>query len=399
MLQDLRFAARMLFKHRGLTAAAVSALALGIGANAVVFTLVNAVLIRGLPYRDADRIVALGTRDARDRERGLSYPDFLDWRDNARSFERMAAVSGSPMTLAEADRAAERYNGAYISAAGLALLGESPVVGRLFSSEEDRAGAAPVVVLGYTVWTSRYGRDPAISGRVVRVNGVPTTVVGVMPEGFRFPFNTDVWQPLTAQPNIAAQPRDRRALQAFGLLAPGVTTAQAGAELNTIAERLQQQFGDTNAGVRPTIMTWVQRQNGGPIRLMFLSLMGAVSFVLLIACANVASLLLSRAAQRAPEMAVRVSIGATRWQLVRQLLTESVLLALVGGVMASALRCWASACSMRPCRTRRSANRTGSSSRWMGGCSRSSPPSASGRDCCSVSRPRCTSHGATSANC
>jgi putative ABC transport system permease protein len=337
MLQDLRYAVRMLIKNRWLTCAAVSALALGIGANAVVFTLVNAVFLRGLPYENSDRIVSMGIRDARDRERPASYLDYLDWRENSRSFSKFGASSGAPMTVADTDIAAERFPGVYISADGLGLVGQSPQLGRLFTPAEDTIGAPPVVVLGHTIWVNRYDRDPSIVGRVVRVNGVPCTVIGVMPEGFRYPNNNDIWQPLSARPNLATEPRDRRNVAVLGMLAPGVTIQQATAELTSIADRLQQQYPETNTGVRASLMTWVERQNGGPIRLMFFSLMGAVAFVLLIACANVASLLLSRAAQRAPEMAVRVSVGATRWQIVRQLLTESVLMAVLGGLIGLGL--------------------------------------------------------------
>ena len=337
VLQDLRFAIRMLIKHRSVTAAAVTALALGIGANATVFTLVNAVLIRGLPYPDADRIVAISTMDTRDRERGVSYRDFVDWQDGTRAFSTLSAITGGAMTLADNDHPPERFPGGYMSADGFQVIGVSPALGRAFTAADDRPGAADVVLIGYSVWTNHYQRDAAIVGRTVRINGVPATVIGVMPEGFRFPFNTDVWQPLAAMPSLQTQSRDRRTLQLFGRLAPAVTIEQATSDLTAVSARLAREYPTTNDGIRPRIMTWSERQNGGPIRLMFLALMGAVAFVLLIACANVASLLLARAAERSAEMAVRVSLGATRWQIVRQLLTESVLLAAIGGVVGLAL--------------------------------------------------------------
>jgi predicted permease len=337
VLQDLRFAVRMLIKHRSMTAAAVVALALGIGANATVFTLVNAVLIRGLPYPDSDRIIAVSTLDERDRERGTSYKDFIDFREGARAFSTLSAFTGSAMTLADAEHPPERFPGAFMSADGFAGLGAAPILGRQFTAADDRPGTADVVLIGYSVWANRYQRNPAIVGQKVRINGVPVTLVGVMPEGFRFPFNTDVWQPLRAMPGLEEQSRDRRFLQVLGRLAPGVTLDQATADLTAVTTRLATEYPTTNSGIRPRLMAWAERQNGGPIRLMFLALMGAVAFVLLIACANVASLLLARAAERSPEMAVRVSIGATRWQIVRQLLTESVLLALIGGAVGLGL--------------------------------------------------------------
>ena len=337
VLQDFRLAFRVLVKNRWMTIAAATALALGIGANTTVFTLVNAVLIRGLPFEDPASIMSIGTRDARDRERGLSYLDYLDWQDANRTFSGLSAYGGGTMNVSDAGLAPERYSGSYVSANAFGVLGQRPILGRDFRPEDDRPGAPAVVVLGHAVWTNRYGADPSIVGRTIRVNDVPSTVIGVMPEGFQFPFNNDVWQPMASMPGLLEQKRDLRGLQIVGRLAPDVTTAQAIDELTTIARRLGEQYPATNKDIRPSVMPWHERVNGGPIRLIFLSMMGAVGFVLLIACANVANLLLARAAQRSPEIAVRVSLGATRWQIVRQLLLESLLLAFLGGIVGLAL--------------------------------------------------------------
>jgi predicted permease len=334
---DLRYAFRLFVKDRWFTAAAATALALGIGANSTVFTLVNAVLIRGLPFDEPDRIISLGTTDARNRDLDVSYLDYRDWRDANRSFTGLAAYSGATMNVSDAGRAPERYQGVYITANGFRVIGERAALGRDFVPEDDLPGAPAVLLLGNGVWKSRYGSDPAVVGRSVRVNDVPSVVVGVMPEGFRFPNNADMWQPLSQMPGLADQKRDTRPLSVFGRLAPNVTLAQASSDISTIAARLSREYPEANKDIQPTLMTWNDRVNGGPIRLMFLSLMGAVAFVLLIACSNVANLLLSRSAHRAREIAVRVSLGATRWQIVRQLIFESLLLAAVGGVVGLGL--------------------------------------------------------------
>ena len=337
LLQDLRFALRLLVKDRWFTAIAVMALALGIGVNSAVFTFVNAVLIRGLPFDQPDRIMALGTRDGLGRDRMVSYPDFQDWRDGTRAFAGMAAFSGETMNVSDDSRAPERFTGPYISANAFALIGEQPLVGRDFLPEDDRPGAVPVVLLGNGIWKNRYGSDPGVIGRTIKVNELPATIVGVMPEGFKFPINADLWMPLAHLAGLAEQKRDLRNLEAFGRLAEGVTAAQALAELNNVASRLARDFPATNKDVTPSVMTFNQRYNGGQIKLVFLSLMGAVGFVLLIACANVANLLLARSANRSREISVRVSLGATRTRIVRQLLVESVLLALIGGVLGLGL--------------------------------------------------------------
>jgi predicted permease len=335
--QDLRFAIRLLFKDRWFTLVAASALALGIGVNNTVFTLMNAVLIRGLPFDDPDRIMSLGTRDARNRDRGVSYLEFQDWKAGTHAFAGLAAFQGSTMNVSDEGRAPERFAGPYISANAFRLIGVKPALGRDFLPEEDQPGAAAVVLLGNGVWKNRYGSDPSVVGRTIKVNEQPATVIGVMPAGFKFPINADLWMPLVNLAGLADQKREQRNFESFGRLAPGVTMTQAQSELKTIAARLAHDFPATNKDVSPTVMTFNERYNGGNIRLVFLTLMGAVSFVLLIACANVANLLLARSANRAREISVRVSLGATRVRIVRQLLVESVLLALLSGVLGFAL--------------------------------------------------------------
>ena len=336
-LQDLRFALRLLVKDRWFTAVAVIALALGIGVNATVFTFVNAVLIRGLPFDDPDRIMAVGTRDARNRDRGMSYPDFEDYRAANRTLSALAAYSGQTMNVSDEGRAPERFQGPYVSANAFRLIGQQPLLGRDFRPEDDRPGAAAVVILGNGVWKNRYGSDPAVVGRTIRVNDVPSTVIGVMPEGFKFPINADLWLPLVQMPRLTEQKRDARNLEAFGRLADRVTLPQAQSEFTTIASKLAHDYPATNKDVTARVMTFNDRVNGGQIRLIFLSLMGAVAFVLLIACANVANLLLARSATRSREMSVRVSLGASRWRIVRQLLVESVVLSIIGGLLGLAL--------------------------------------------------------------
>ena len=336
-LQDLRFAFRLLVKDRWFTGVAVIALALGIGVNATVFTFVNAVLIRGLPFDDPDRIMAVGTRDARNRDRGMSYPDFEDYRAANRTLSALAAYSGQTMNVSDEGRAPERFQGPYVSANAFRLIGQQPLLGRDFRPEEDRPGAAAVVILGNGVWKNRYGSDPSVVGRTIKVNDVPSTVIGVMPEGFKFPINADLWIPLVQMPRLTEQKRDARNLEVFGRLADRVTLPQAQSEFTTIATRLAHDYPATNKDITARVMTFNDRVNGGQIRLIFLSLMGAVAFVLLIACANVANLLLARSATRSREMSVRVSLGASRWRIVRQLLVESVVLSIIGGLLGLAL--------------------------------------------------------------
>ena len=238
-----------------------------------------------------------------------------------------------PVNFSADDRAPDQYDGVYISWNGFSLIGTQPIIGRGFSAEDDRPGSPPVMLLSYTVWQSRYGGDRAIIGRTIRANSEPATIIGVMPPGMEFPFNSDVWLPAAQRPTAQTRAgRAGRLLMAYGRLADGMTIEQARTEMTGITEQLAVQFPDTNKGVTARVSPFSEQVIGTQIRVLFWSLMGAVGFVLLIACANVANLLLARAADRSREMAVRISIGATRWRIVRQLLVESVLLAFVAGV-------------------------------------------------------------------
>jgi predicted permease len=336
MTQDLRFAVRMLLKDRWFTLVAVLALALGIGVNTTVFTFVNAVLIRGLPFEDPEEIFIVNSRTMTEGQDGpVSYPDFEDMRAQTQTFSGLGAFQPSTLNVSDSGQPPERTAGALVTANTFSLLRQPPLIGRDFAPGEDRPEANPVVLLGHGVWKTRYGADPKVLGRVIKVNEIACTVIGVMPEGMKFPMNADMWRPLVN--DGARQKRESRGLMVFGRLKPGVSRGQAQTELSGIAARLRQAYPETNKDIDARLMTFNERFNGGPIRVVFLALMGAVGFVLLIACANVANMLLARSAQRSREVAVRVALGATRRRIVRQLLVESVMLSLIGGVLGLGL--------------------------------------------------------------
>ncbi len=331
MLQDLRLSLRRIVHDRWFTAVAVFALSLGIGVNATVFTLVNAVLIRGLPFPNSHELYMVSARDNDGNTPGVSWLDFEDWRLQARTFASLAAFTNTGFNISDDRGAPEQASGTRLTASAFGVLGQQPLLGRDFGAADERPGAEPVVILGHQIWSNRYGADPAVIGTTVRLNGVPTTIVGVMPDGMMFPTNSLLWTPFVPD---TSRGRDARFLSVFGRLRADSSRTAAETEMNAITARLAAEYPETNEALGAAIVqTFNDRFNGGPIRTVFLALLGAVGFVLLIACANVANLLLSRSVHRAREIAVKVALGATRWRVVRQLLFEAVLLGGLGGAV------------------------------------------------------------------
>jgi predicted permease len=337
MIQDLRYAVRMIQQHPWFSAAIIGTLALGIGVNTTVFTLVNAVLFKPLPFEGGERIVMVpATQAGQGRDTAsISYADYRDFRAGAGSFERLEGFSGMAVNLSEHGNPPERYRGARVTAGLFELLRLRPAVGRAFQPGDEKAGAESVVVIGYGIWKDRYGGDPGVVGRAVRVNEQPATIIGVMPENFKFPNVEEVWVNLA--PSAQWEKRDNRMMMMIGLLRPGQTREAAQAELAVVARRLEQQYPDSHKGYGIAVRTFHEMMNGGPIRTIFLLMLGAVGFVLLIACANVANMLLGRALSRRREISIRVAMGASQSRILRQLLVESVLLSVLGGLIGLAL--------------------------------------------------------------
>ncbi len=340
LLQDLRYAIRALRKSPAFTALAVVCLAIGIGATTTIFSVVNAVLLKPFDFRDPSALVEISDHHAKSEARGLSalsYPNYLDLSRQAGSFSEMAANTGLSMTLSDGQEP-ERFAGSVVSWNLFSMLGVRPVLGRDFRADDDRPGAAGTVLISNGVWQRRYHSDPAIVGRAIPVNGRLCTVIGVMPPGFRFPARQDLWIPLT--PLHAADARGDRTIGAFARLKRGVTVDQAAVELKTISARLAQEHPDDNRGYTTILRTLRESYNGPDVTLVLIAMMGAVICVLLVACANVANLQLARASARHREIAIRSAIGAGRGRIVRQLLTESVLIALMGGVGGVLIAFW-----------------------------------------------------------
>ena len=330
--QDLRFTVRLLAREPWVAAGAVLALGLGLGISSAAFTAYNGLLLRGLPVDDQRRVMALAMRDETGGERGVSYLDFRDWRDATPSFEDLAAYSEPLMNVSDPGMGTEQFFGARVTANVFGLLGVQPLLGRDLGPDDVCPGAPPVVLLGHDIWTTRYGASPEVLGRIIRVNDVPSTVIGVMPEGFEFPFWAELWQPLSLTPDLAEHARDRRVFRAVGRLANGVSLARAQAELDAVAAGLAETHPDTNAGLHPRVAPfheYFHPQHQPALN----AVMAAAVLVLLVGCANAANLLLARAARRSREVGMRVSLGATRGRIVRQLLAESGVIAGLAGVL------------------------------------------------------------------
>jgi len=336
---DVRFGLRAMAKNPGFTAVAVIALALGIGANATVFAIANGALLKPMPFV-SDRIYYLSTRNVNrpDSRSGVSWPDFRDWRAQVKSFGVFGAYDFNVVNLSDKTGLPARYNISSISSNTFSILGVKPVIGRDFTAEDEKPGAVPVVILGYGIWENRYGKNAGILGQSVRINDVPTTVIGVMQNSLKFPVDSEGWTPLV--PDAHAEERQNRSFAVYGEIAPGGTQKSATTEMESISRNLQKAYPETNNGILAVVHSFHEEFVGSNLTLLFAALMGAVIFVLLIACANVANLLLGRAVERSREISIRIAIGAGRWRVIRQLLIESVILSTIGGVLGWLVSIW-----------------------------------------------------------
>ena len=344
LLQDIRYGIRMLAKNPGFTVVAVLTLALGIGANTALFSVVNAVLLKALPFHQPDRLVALYQNKVQFQRASISYPNFLDWQRQNRTFDSMAAFRPDDFNLTGAGEA-EHIRGEMISADFFSTLGLQPVIGRWFTSQEDQLGGAPVAVISAGLWARKFTARPDIVGRSVELNGTDYTIVGVVPARFHlqmqnFPLDIGVYIPIGQWNDVTFHDRSSGlGTKAIGRLKPGVTLEQAYADMDSVATQLAEAYpvADRDSGV--TLMS-LKESIVGDARPFLLLLLAAVGFVLLIACVNVANLFLARSTSRTREFAIRSALGAGRHRVLRQLLTESALLAVAGGALGLLLAEW-----------------------------------------------------------
>ena len=339
LFKDITYGLRSLSKHPTFTAIAIVTLALGIGANTAIFTVVNAVVLRPLPYHDSERLAMLWTTKDANQEQPLSFADYNDLKSQTKSFSALGAASPLWNFTLTGDGEPEPIQGFYVSANLFELLKVAPEKGRAFSADEDRIGGPPVVIISRGLWERRFGADPNAVGKTMSLSGITATVVGIMPAGFQFlDPAAEIWTPL-AQNQFASSARQVRLLSVVGRLNEGVEPTQATAELTSIAARLQSEYPDTNTGVGLRLVP-LHEQVTGKVRPALWLLFGAVGLVLLIACANIINLMLVRGAARNREIAVRAALGAGRWRLLRQLLTESITLSVIGGVAGILVGSW-----------------------------------------------------------
>jgi len=339
MLKDISYGLRSLLQHKTFTAIAIVTLALGIGANTAIFTVVNAVVLRALPYQDSERLAMLWTTKDTNQEQSFSFADYNDVKSQAQSFSALGAASPLWNFTLTGDGEPEPIQGMYVSANLFELLRVAPERGRGFLVDEDRAGGPPVVIVSRALWERRFGADPNALGKQMSISGTSATIIGIMPAQFQFlDPAAELWVPLM-QNQFASSARQVRLLSVVGRLNDGVQTGEASAELTGIARRLESEYPDANSGVKLRLVP-LHTQVTGKFRPALLLLFGAVGLVLLIACANIINLMLVRSAGRQREIAVRAALGAGRLRLLRQLLTESITLSVLGGAAGILLGSW-----------------------------------------------------------
>lgn len=332
LLQDVKFAVRTLRKSPMFTAIAVLCLSLGIATNTTLFSCFNAIVLRPFPFTNPDQLVFVSDFDAKHGgQASVSYLNYVDWRDRTKTLADLAAYEGRSFAITEGEEPI-RLSGQLITANLFTMLGVKPQLGRLFNADEDRPGAPGVVLMSDAVWRRKYQADPKIVGRVISVNSLPYTVVGVMEPMFKFPEASDLWVPMA--PLDASLPREQRQVQMIGRLKSGIAVEQASRELAAVSREVNTQYGVTNSDFVGQAVPLREEFTDEEVSLIASTMMGAVTFVLLIACANVANLMLARAAARQREVAIRTAVGASRFRIIRQMLTEAIILATIAGILA-----------------------------------------------------------------
>ena len=340
---DLRYGLRTLVKKPGFTLIAVITLALGIGANAAIFSVVNAVLLRPLPYPNAERLVAVSENSLEAPDISVAYPDYLDWQTQQSVFEEMSARMPTGGVITGANEP-ERVIGRLVTPSFFSTLGVQPMLGRAFTEAENKPGTPPVIVISHGLWQRQFSGASDVIGKTIMYNGEPWTVIGVMPSWFDFygrtNINNDVFVPLGYLNNLEfMQDRNSHTVRVTARMKPGVSIEQAQSQLSALSTRLAKQYPESNTGVGAATRSFLDDYVGDSrqsLRVVF----AAVAFMLLIACANVANLMLARATTRRREIALRLTLGASRWRIVRQLITESLILSLIGGAFGLLLATW-----------------------------------------------------------